>query len=143
MPVPTIAFQQEEKLKFSLPKKPTIKKWLPAVIRHEKSRCGKLSYFFCSDKFLLTLNKKFLEHDTYTDIITFDYSVGDEISGEIFISIDRVKENAGKFKESFEHELLRVMAHGVLHLCGYGDKSAAEKKIMRRKEQEAVNMFYK
>ena len=90
----SITFQVEEKLDFSISKKEAVKKWLIKIVKTEKRKCGKLSYFFCTDKYLHTLNKQFLGHDTYTDIITFDYSNGDEMSGEIFISIDRVKENS-------------------------------------------------
>ena len=141
MLVSTIAFQVEEKLDFSLSQKEPIKKWIGKIIRTEKRKCGKISYFFCTDKYLHALNKQFLGHDTYTDIITFDYSNGDEISGEIFISIDRVKENATKYKQVFNNELKRTIIHGVLHLCGYGDKTAVQKKIMREKESHAIGLF--
>jgi probable rRNA maturation factor len=141
VPKPSITFQIEEKLEFSLPKKETLKKWLTKVIHIEKRKCGKLSYFFCSDKYLHTLNKRFLGHNTYTDIITFDYSNGDEISGEIFISIERVKENSKKYEQAFNNELNRILIHGVLHLCGYTDKTADQKKKMRQKENKAMALL--
>lgn len=137
----SITFQVEEKLDFSIPKREEVKKWLIKVAKSEKRKCGKLSYFFCTDRYLHTLNKRFLGHDTYTDIITFDYSNGDEISGEIFISIDRVKENSKKYEQAFNNELMRIMIHGVLHLCGYGDKAADQKKKMRQKENKALELL--
>ena len=137
----SITFQTEEKLNFSLPAKEKVKKWIIKVAKSEKRKCGKLSYFFCTDKYLHTLNKQFLGHDTYTDIITFDYSNGDEISGEIFISIDRVKENSKKYEQAFNNELMRIVIHGVLHLCGYGDKAEEQKKKMRQKENKALELL--
>ncbi len=137
----SITFQVEEKLDFSIPKREEVKKWLIKVAKTEKRKCGKLSYFFCTDRYLHTLNKQFLGHDTYTDIITFDYSNGDEISGEIYISIDRVKENSRKYEQAFNNELMRIMIHGVLHLCGYGDKTADQKKKMRQKENKALELL--
>ena len=89
------------------------------------------------------LNLEYLNHDTLTDIISFDYSVGNELSGDVFISVERVEENAGDFKVGFEEELKRVMAHGVLHYCGYQDKSDSDEKIMRSKEEEKIKMFPK
>jgi probable rRNA maturation factor len=137
----SITFQVEEKLDFSIPKREEVKKWLIKITKTENRKCGKLSYFFCTDKYLHTLNKQFLGHDTYTDIITFDYSNGDEISGEIFISIDRVKENSKKYEQAFNNELMRIMIHGVLHLCGYGDKAPEQKKKMRQKENKALDLL--
>jgi len=93
-----------------------------------------ISVIFCSDDYLLSVNKEYLNHDYYTDIITFDYSVDTEISGDLFISIDRVKENSTEFNVPFLNELHRVLVHGVLHLCGYGDKSPVEETLMRSKE---------
>ena len=131
-------------ISFSLKKKSEIKKLILALIRKEKRKAGDISFIFCSDKFLLALNKKFLRHDTLTDVITFPYASpltplqrrGEKgaLSAEIFISIKRVKANAKKFEVLFENELRRVMIHGVLHLCGYKDKTAAEKKEMRKRE---------
>lgn len=124
--------------KFSLKKKTIIKNWISSVIKEEKKKEGKIIFFFCSDKELLSINREFLSHDTFTDIITFDYSEGEKVSGEIYISADRVKENAEKFDVSFEDELHRVIIHGVLHLCGYKDKNAQHKKEMREKEDTAL-----
>lgn len=118
---------------FSLAKKRNVEKLILAVIRKEKKSAAEINFTFCDDKFLLALNKKFLKHNTFTDIITFQYP-SDKLSAEIFISIPRVKENAKKFKVSFENELHRVMIHGILHLCGYTDKTSEKKKEMKEKE---------
>ena len=112
--------------------------WLQQVIRKEGRIPGDISYVFCDDAYMLKQNNAFLQHDTYTDIITFDECVGDVVSGSILISLDRVSENAAKFGKSFENELLRVVVHGTLHLCGYKDKSEDEAKIMRQKEDESL-----
>ena len=109
--------------------------WLSAVISSENYNEGEVSIVFCDDEFLHKLNVEFLNHDTLTDVISFDYSIGKEIHGEIFISIDRVRENAYEFNQNFDTELSRVMAHGVLHYCGYKDKSTSEAAIMRSKEE--------
>ena len=102
---------------------------------------GNLSYLFCNDEFILEMNQRFLNHDTYTDIITFDNVVGDTIAGDILISIDRVGENASLFKVPFEQELHRVIIHGVLHLLGQGDKSDSEAAEMRRQEGDALQLW--
>lgn len=115
--------------------------WIKSIIQAEKSHLLQLNYIFCSDHALLKVNIEYLNHDTFTDIITFPYVSPPEIEGDIFISIDRVKENASLFGYSFEEELRRVMIHGVLHLCGYGDKTAEEKQLMRKKEDEALQLF--
>jgi len=122
---------------FSLKNKIAVKKLILFLIRSERKKAGAINYVFCSDKFLFELNKKFLKHSTLTDIITFQYPYKN-LSGEIFISIPRVKENAKKFKVSFDSELRRVMIHGVLHLCGYKDKSQSQKKKIRAKENRYV-----
>lgn len=108
--------------------------WIKTVITKENKTLGEINYIFCTDEYLLEKNQTFLNHNTYTDIITFDYSEENQISGDIFISIERVKENARKFAVEFETELKRVMIHGVLHLIGYNDKSEDEQKLMREKE---------
>lgn len=108
--------------------------WLTQVSSLENKVCGPISIIFCSDDYLLSVNNEYLDHDFFTDIITFDYSSNSEISGDLFISIDRVKENAITFNVAFIQELYRVLVHGVLHLCGYGDKSPEEELIMRSKE---------
>jgi len=109
--------------------------WLSSIITQESYNEGEVSIVFCDDEFLHKLNVEFLDHDTLTDVISFDYSVGKEIHGEIFISIERVRENAGEFNQTFEAELSRVMAHGLLHYCGYKDKSTNQTATMRSKEE--------
>ena len=116
--------------------------WLKEVIVSEGKKTGEISYIFCDDEYLLELNLKYLNHDTYTDIISFDSSVGNILNGDIFISTERVQDNASKFAVPFEEELKRVMAHGALHLVGYTDKTTEEKKIMRSKEEEKMKMFH-
>nr|WP_288931139.1 rRNA maturation RNase YbeY [uncultured Allomuricauda sp.] len=116
--------------------------WINRVIVSEGFSAGQIDYIFCSDDYLLELNKEYLNHDTFTDIITFDYRDGNTISGDIFISTDRVEDNAKKYDVAFSNELKRVMSHGVLHLAGYGDKSNEEKRVMREKEEEKIKMFH-
>lgn len=117
------------------------KRWLKEIIRREHRIPGDIIYFFCDDEYLHTQNVQFLQHDTLTDIITFDEGVGDMVQGNIMISYDRVKDNAHTFQVSEQEELLRVVAHGVLHLCGYKDKTDEEAKQMRQKEAEALSLF--
>jgi rRNA maturation RNase YbeY len=117
-------------------------KWMEVMAVSENKTIGELSFVFCSDAFLLKINQNHLNHDTYTDIITFDYSENGLINGEVYISTERVKENAGRFGVSEINELHRVMAHGLLHLCGYGDKSDLETQVMRDKENEKIGMFH-
>lgn len=116
--------------------------WISSIIQSEEKVEGDINYVFCDDEYLLELNQQYLDHDTLTDIISFDYSVGNELHGDIFISIERVKDNAGDFEVDFSTELLRVMAHGVLHYCGYKDKSDEDEKLMRSKEDEKMKMFH-
>lgn len=127
-----IFFHQEE-LDFQLASEDKISLWLKALISEEQKDFTTINIVFCNDAYLLKKNQEYLDHDTYTDIITFQYSE-EPLEGDIFISIERVKENALTLKNTFESELNRVIAHGVLHLCGYGDKSDEEKAIMRSKE---------
>ena len=130
-----------EDVAFSLPCPRKASTWIKEAIKKEKGQPGELNYIFCSDRHLLSLNQQYLRHDTLTDIITFDYSEGKEdISGDIYISIDRVGENATRFKVPFEDELHRVMAHGVLHLLGYKDKTPADKALMRKKEEACLSL---
>ena len=121
--------------------------WLKDVITSEsvkeKFRAGDINIIFCSDNYLLDLNKKFLSHDFYTDIITFDNCADKIISGDLFISIDRVRENSKTYASSFDEELHRVIVHGVLHLLGYKDKTKAQSKVMREKESFYLNLFIK
>lgn len=126
-------FQLKEKMKY--------KSWLKAIAEAEGFRVGELNYIFCDDAYLLELNLKYLSHDTLTDIITFDYVEGKVLRGDIYISVERVRENAEIFGVDFPQELLRVLAHGVLHLCGYKDKSDEEAKVMREKEGWAMTLF--
>lgn len=126
---------------FTLREKKKIRRWIYASMDLEKKVPGSINFIFCSDDYLLEINKKYLQHDTFTDIITFDYSVSDgPISGDVFISIDRVKENAKQFQTPFVNELHRVMIHGVLHLAGYKDKTSEEKKLMRSKEDYYLSL---
>ena len=124
---------------FLLNHKDQITFWIKNVISKEGFDCGEINYIFCDDDYLLKLNIEFLDHDTLTDIISFDYTMGNLISGDIYISIPRVKENSDLFNTSFDNELHRVIIHGVLHYCGYKDKSNEQKLIMRRKEDEYLN----
>ena len=116
--------------------------WLDKVAQSEGFTLGDLTYIFCNDDYLLELNKTYLKHDTLTDIITFDYVSGTVVSGDIFISVERLLDNAQTFNETFKNERLRVMAHGLLHLMGFNDKSAEDQVIMRKKENEKIKMFH-
>lgn len=116
--------------------------WIASICISEDHKVGELNFIFCDDSFLLGINKKYLQHDSYTDIITFDYSIGKKISGDIYISTERLEENAETYGVSFCNELLRVMAHGVLHLAGYKDKKEEHIKVMRSKEEEKIKMFH-
>jgi rRNA maturation RNase YbeY len=116
--------------------------WLKELISSEGKIEGDLSFIFCDDAYLLDINQKYLNHDTYTDIITFDYCEGDIISSDVFISVERVEENSKTFDVSFVKELTRVMAHGVLHLIGYNDKTDEQSVEMRKKEEEKIKMFH-
>ncbi len=127
---------------FSLDDETKFADWASRVVTSEGGNYKQIDYIFCSDDYLLEMNKKYLSHDTLTDIITFDYSEGTRIGGDIFISIDRVRDNAGVFKTEFEKELLRVMSHGLLHLFGYTDKSDSDKMVMRTKEEEKIKLFH-
>ncbi len=120
------------------------KRWIKETIEKEKVIPGDIQYIFCSDEYLLEVNRKFLNHDYYTDIVTFPLSEKDEIiTGEIYISVDRIKENAGINNVDFENELARVIIHGVLHLIGYDDLNEDEKREMRAKENYYLNLLYK
>jgi probable rRNA maturation factor len=127
---------------FILTNEDQISSWLSNVILSENKTEGDINYIFCNDDFLLNINLQYLNHDTLTDIISFDYSVGNELHGDIFISTERVADNAIDFGVSFELELLRVLVHGVLHYCGYKDKSPADELVMRTKEDEKIQLFH-
>jgi rRNA maturation RNase YbeY len=119
-----------------------ISNWISQIILSENKTEGEISYIFCNNEYLHQINKEFLNHDTLTDIISFDYSVGDELNGDIFISIEMVKDNALEYSVTFNEELLRVLSHGILHYCGYKDKTPSDALKMRSKEEEKINMFY-
>jgi probable rRNA maturation factor len=127
---------------FTLVNEEAIATWLSAVIVSEKKTEGEINYIFCDDEYLHKINLEYLNHDTLTDIISFDYSVGNELNGDIFISIERVQDNANDFEVTFDQELKRVLAHGILHYCGYKDKSDSESLLMRKKEDEKIVMFH-
>lgn len=127
---------------FVLENKTQYSDWVTRIIESEDFVEGQLDYVFCTDDYLLSINQEYLNHDTYTDIITFDYSEGKSISGDIFISTERVVENALAYKVSREEEFLRVMSHGVLHLIGFGDKTKEEQELMRKKEEEKIKLFH-
>ncbi len=127
---------------FNLDNEGVISNWLSQVIVSEKKKEGEINYIFCDDEYLLKINLEYLNHDTLTDIISFDYTVGNEINGDIFISVERVQDNANDFEVSFEEELRRVLVHGVLHYCGYKDKSEQDEVLMRSKEDEKLAMFH-
>lgn len=131
-----------EKIKFDLPHKLKRKVWLKKIAQSENFKLGELNYIFCSDEYLYQINVDYLNHHTYTDIITFDNSEEKEtIEGDIFISIDRVKENATKHQEKEESELSRVLSHGIFHLMGYKDKSKEQAELMRSKEGFAIKLY--
>lgn len=127
---------------FLLENEDTYQSWIETVIQSEQKIVGEINYIFCDDDYLHEINVKYLNHNTLTDIISFDYSKFDTISGDIFISIDRVRENAQNLNIDFSQELLRVMAHGILHYCGYKDKSQKEVSIMREKENDKIELFH-
>ncbi len=127
---------------FQLDKERLYTSWLLKVAESEGKTLGDIAYVFCDDAYLLKINQEYLNHDTYTDIITFDYTVGNRIAGDIFISIERIKENAIQFDVNFNDELRRVMSHGILHLSGFGDKREEEVKVMRAKEEEKMKLFH-
>ena len=123
---------------FTLKNQKKLVKWISDVVSSEGFQVGEINYIFCDDVYLHKINQEFLNHDTFTDIISFDYTLGKEVGGDIFISIERVLENAEKFDEVFENELHRVMIHGILHFMGYKDKTKKEKTLMRTKEDEKI-----
>ena len=135
-----ITFNTED-IKLTLKSKSLLKQWIASTIEKKKRKTGEITFIFCSDAYLLKINNEFLNHDTFTDIITFDYSKENHllpVSGDIFISVERVKENALKFSKPFEDELHRVIIHGVLHLLGYTDKTKSTKAEMRKQEDECL-----
>ena len=123
---------------FTLKNQNKLVKWIGDVVSSEGFQVGEINYIFCDDSYLNKINQEFLNHDAFTDIISFDYTLGKEVGGDIFISIERVLENAEEFNEVFENELHRVMIHGILHFMGYKDKTKKEKTLMRTKEDENI-----
>jgi rRNA maturation RNase YbeY len=127
-------------------KMPSFKKretsnWIKAVAATYNKKVGDIGYIFCSDEKILEVNKEYLQHDYYTDIITFDYTESNTISGDIFISLDTVKSNSEQFRTNYNNELLRVVIHGVLHLCGINDKTPKERAYMTQCENEALKLL--
>ena len=130
-----------EEIKIPVFPKRKISQWIKQVAEKFGKRVGDISYIFCSDNKIMEVNKEYLNHDYYTDIITFDYSENDVISGDIFISVDTVLTNAEKFGETFNNELYRVIIHGILHLCGIDDKARGARAIMEGHENDALKML--
>jgi rRNA maturation RNase YbeY len=118
-----------------------ISRWIKQIAEIYGKRIGEVAYLFCSDAKILAVNKEFLNHDYYTDIITFDYTEGDILSGDIYISIEMVRMNADRYDVSFENELFRVIIHGILHLCGIDDKAPGARIIMEQRENEALELL--
>jgi rRNA maturation RNase YbeY len=127
---------------FELENEALYSSWISNIITSESKKEGEINFIFCDDDYLIKINQEYLNHDTLTDIISFEYSVGNELHGDVFISIERVQENAVDYKVDFENELRRVMAHGVLHYCGYKDKTKDDEQIMRSKEEEKMKLFH-
>lgn len=127
---------------FELDNETAISDWLSQVIVSENKKEGEINYIFCDDEYLHKINMEYLNHDTLTDIISFDYAVGNELHGDIFVSVERVRDNAQDFDVSFEEELKRVLVHGILHYCGYKDKSEEDETLMRQKEEEKIALFH-
>ena len=127
---------------FELENEAQYEDWISRIIESEGFNEGEINYIFCDDEYLHKINVEYLDHDTLTDIISFDYSVGNVLQGDIFVSVERVLDNANDFNVSFEEELKRVLSHGVLHYCGYKDKSPEEEALMRFKEEEKMQMFH-
>jgi rRNA maturation RNase YbeY len=127
---------------FELDNETQYEEWISRIIESEGFDEGEINYIFCDDEYLHKINLEYLNHDTLTDIISFDYTVGNLLQGDIFVSIERVRDNAADFKVAFVDELRRVLSHGVLHYCGYKDKSEADEVLMRAKEEEKMQMFH-
>ncbi|WP_420384707.1 rRNA maturation RNase YbeY [Roseivirga sp.] len=132
-----------EDIEFKLEHKSNIRKWISLIIENQNHELEEINYIFCSDEYLLDINRNYLQHDYYTDIITFDNrdQADDPISSDIFISIDRVKDNAQSLNNSFDQELYRVMIHGVLHLLGQGDKTEQQQMEMRKREEASLSLL--
>lgn len=122
-------------------RKNEVRSWVKQVAATHGFRVGEISYIFCDDEKILEVNRQYLQHDYYTDIITFDYTEGDKIAGDLFISLDTVRTNAEQFEQPYERELYRVIIHGILHLCGINDKGPGEREIMESHENEALSLL--
>lgn len=131
---------QSEDIKMPSIKKRETTEWIKAVAASYQKKVGEIAYIFCSDEKILEVNRQYLEHDYYTDIITFDYTEGNRISGDLFISLDTVRTNAEQFGQPYERELHRVIIHGILHLCDINDKGPGEREIMEEAENKALEM---
>ena len=127
---------------FELGNEAAFESWISRVILSEEKKEGEINFIFCDDEYLHKLNVEYLEHDTLTDVISFDYSVGNELHGDVYISTERVADNAIDFNVTFEEEIKRVIIHGILHYCGYKDKSDTDEALMRFKEEEKIKMFH-
>ena len=132
---------QTEDIAMPLIKKRETTEWVKQVAAYYGKKVGEIAYIFCSDEKILEVNRQYLEHDYYTDIITFDYTEGNRISGDLFISLDTVRTNAEQFDQAYERELHRVIIHGILHLCGINDKGPGEREIMEAEENKALALI--
>lgn len=136
-----ISFFTEGDAQMPAIRKNDVRNWIKQVAASHGFRVGEISYIFCDDEKILEVNRQYLQHDYYTDIITFDYTEGDKIAGDLFISIDTVRTNAEQFAQPFEKELHRVIIHGILHLCGINDKGPGEREVMEQHENEALALY--
>ena len=127
---------------FTLSNESLYEEWISRIIDSEGFDEGEINYIFCDDDYLHKINVDYLDHDTLTDIISFDYTEGNLLQGDIFVSVERVRENASDFNVAFEDEIKRVLSHGILHYCGYKDKSPEDELLMRSKEDEKIQMFH-
>ena len=134
-----ISFNYETQ--FQLSNETIFEQWIKETIQNEGCSLGDINYIFCDDDYLHKINVEFLDHDTLTDIISFDYSVGKQLHGDIYISVERVEDNAKDFKVDFDVELSRVIIHGILHYCGYKDKTNEDAKVMRAKEEQYMKVL--
>ena len=131
-----------EEVSFPAIKKRETSEWIRRVAEKHGKKCGDIAYIFCSDEKILAVNREYLQHDYYTDIITFDYTQGNRISGDIFISIDTVSSNAEEYHTSLDEEIHRIIIHGILHLCGINDKGEGEREVMTANENDALKMRF-
>ena len=132
---------QTEDIKMPSIKRREISEWIKSVAASYGKKVGEIAYIFCSDEKILEVNRQYLEHDYYTDIITFDYTEGSRIGGDLFISLDTVRTNAEQFNQPYERELHRVIIHGILHLCGINDKGPGERELMEEAENKALGLI--